>query len=250
MPCFDLLTAGIETGWLPNIAESFVNGIPENIPKRLIQYWHSKEIPEEVSKNIESFKNFNKEFSHHIIDDEEARSFIYIHYGQDAALLYDACFHAAMKSDFWRICDLYQNGGVYVDVDTLAHGPIAKIGAGQNFSCLLTYSIGQPWCIDNDFFMTEARHPVMQAILNGLFENVDRFVKTRSFENIWVETGPGVTTMKVARWLAQKAVDEQVLPKDTGVVFRHHHALGEAFYHAEMEYKNSPEGNWRTAQPS
>lgn len=250
MSCFDLLTSGIETGWFTQIPEALPGALPIAIPKRLIQYWHSKQIPDEVQKNIESFKKFNPEFSHHMIDDEEARAFIHAHYGQDAALLYDSCFHAAMKSDFWRICDLYQNGGVYVDVDTHAHGPIAKIGGGIDFSCLLTYSIGQPWCIDNDFFMTEARHPVMHAILGGLFENVDRFVKTKQFENIWVETGPGVTTIKTAQWLAKKAIDEDITPTQTGVVFRHHHALGEAFYHADMEYKNSVEGNWRIAKPA
>ncbi|WP_218015975.1 glycosyltransferase family 32 protein [Neokomagataea thailandica] len=250
MPCFDLLASGIETGWLPQIPAGLSGDIPSCIPKRLIQFWHSKHIPEEVQKNIESFKAFNPNFTHHMIDDEEARAFIHTHYGQEAASLYDACFHAAMRSDFWRICDLYHNGGVYVDVDTLAHGPITKVGAGADFNCLLTYSIGKPWCIDNDFFMTEARHPLLHAILGGLFENVDRFVKTKIFENIWVETGPGVTTIKTAGWLAHKALDAGVSPKETGVIFRHHHALGEAFYHAEMQYKNSVEGNWRIATPS
>ncbi|BCI66486.1 hypothetical protein AAJCM20276_11100 [Acetobacter aceti] len=250
MSCFWLLASGIESGWLPQVKPAPGDTLPEGIPHRIAQYWHSSVLPEEVQRAVETMKAYNPGFAHHLVCDESARSFIRQHYGEEKARLFDACFHATMRSDFWRLCDLYEYGGIYVDVDTIAHAPLSRIAAGANFNCMVTYAIGQPWCINNGFFIATPRNPVIHAILTLMFDNVSRFVRTGQFENVWVETGPGVTTMATMRWLAKQSVDHGVSPTASGLIFRPYTAVTDAFNDADMAYKAHPEGNWRGATPT
>lgn len=245
MGCFQLLADGIESGWLPQVQAHESTDLSANIPRIIAQYWHSRDLPPEVAIAVQTMREHNPGYEHYLANDETAWSFINQHHGAEGTRLFDACFHPAMRADFWRICWLYERGGIYVDVDTRAHAPLAHIAAGADFRCLLTYSIGQPWCIDNDFIMVERRNPVILAILVSMFANVARFLRTGQFENIWVETGPGVTTMAVSRWLAQRWVAQGQGPETSGIVFRHHNAVAEAFNGVEMDYKATAEGNWR-----
>jgi len=243
--CFSFISSGINSGWINQADPKEIDILPFNIPNMISQYWHSENLPEEISISSLNMRNFNKEYSYHIENDNSAREFILTHYGKEICELFDACFHPAMRSDFWRLCWLYEKGGIYVDIDTKAHGPIGRIAAGSNFSCFLTYSIGKPWCIDNDFIITEPRNSLISFIMNEMFNNIRKYLKTGNFENIWVETGPGVTTIATARYISNNWLKKHETPKDSGLIFRHHNAVAEAFYHHEMEYKKTPDGNWR-----
>lgn len=249
---FPLLASGIESGWLAtptSLAPSSGERAFPAVPRRIAQFWHDPVLPPDVLRGVESLKAHNPDCTHFLAGDESARAFIVQSYGREGGRLFDGCFHPAMRSDFWRICDLYEYGGFYVDIDTLSHAPLTPLLEKTPCTCLLTYSVGEPWCLDNDFIAATPRHPVILAVLLGLFARVDRFLKTSEFENIWVETGPGNLTMTVMGWVARKALLENTSPEETGLLFRHHNDVAESFHIIDMKYKATPEGNWRTAMP-
>lgn len=92
-----------------------------SIPKVIMQYWHSSmDIPDDVLKCIESWKNLNNHgFSFEFFNDESARNFIKTHFRKEYLNSYLKCHHPAMRCDYFRLCYLFVCGGAYIDSDEL-----------------------------------------------------------------------------------------------------------------------------------
>lgn len=84
---------------------------------RIIQFWDTKEVPQEVRKLITGWKDSVPDGCHILFDEASARKFILEHYPTKFVRAYDLCYHPAMKSDYFRLAYLYLNGGVYIDAD-------------------------------------------------------------------------------------------------------------------------------------
>ncbi|WP_318451457.1 glycosyltransferase family 32 protein [Photobacterium leiognathi] len=91
------------------------------IPKVIVQFWDKSDaIPYDVSKCINTWKTREIEgFQHLLFDEISAMEFISTKLGSVYVDAYNACYHPAMKSDYFRLCYIYVNGGMYVDVDDI-----------------------------------------------------------------------------------------------------------------------------------
>ncbi|WP_231111101.1 glycosyltransferase family 32 protein [Acetobacter pasteurianus] len=88
MDFFRCLHEGVESDWLPTLAQADLDPpsqsiLPPNIPKRISQYWHSETLPDDVARSIEKVKNNNPSFELVLTHDESARAFLRTHFGQD-----------------------------------------------------------------------------------------------------------------------------------------------------------------------
>lgn len=201
--CFDLLPLGIQERLFPPLSRCVPQDFPHDIPRHVVQFWDSPEPPDDIRQAMQGIRQANPDFTHHLECDSSARAFIQEHYGAEITALYDACPHPAMRSDFWRLCHLHVKGGVYVDADVISRAPLTEITRGADFRTLLSYSIGQPWCLDNDVLICEAGNPLMQHIINVMFQRVRHVLETGHFENVWVSTGPGAMVIGTMSWIAQ-----------------------------------------------
>jgi mannosyltransferase OCH1-like enzyme len=61
-------------------------------------------------------KAANPTFSYRLFDDNECRAFIEKHFPADIVKAYDTLIPGAYKADLWRLCMLYMEGGIYLDV--------------------------------------------------------------------------------------------------------------------------------------
>jgi hypothetical protein len=93
---------------------------------KVIQFWDSKLIPSDVLAYMDKWAELYQG-RYLRFDDLDAESFIRENYPEDFVMAYKACWHPAMKSDFFRLCYLYTNGGCYVDADELPLAPLPNI---------------------------------------------------------------------------------------------------------------------------
>ena len=86
------------------------------IPLKLFQTWHTKDLPPDMKKAVDSVKSVNPEFEHFLFDDEDSRAFIAKHFDKEVLEALDLLVPASYKSDLWRYCVLYIHGGIYLDI--------------------------------------------------------------------------------------------------------------------------------------
>ena len=68
---------------------------------------------ERTSRKLEST---NPKFEHFLFDDNDCREFIKTNYDTYVLNAYDRLIPGAYKADLWRLCVLYKNGGIYMDI--------------------------------------------------------------------------------------------------------------------------------------
>jgi len=86
------------------------------IPLHIYQVWHDfKEMPFSVKESIQTIKEQNPEFQHHLYDEPMCRTFIKDNFSPRVLQAYDSIVPHAYKADLWRYCILYKKGGIYLD---------------------------------------------------------------------------------------------------------------------------------------
>jgi mannosyltransferase OCH1-like enzyme len=86
------------------------------IPLHIYQTWHTKNLPPKMYECVEKLKKANPEFTHHLYDLNDCREFIETNFGEEVVDAYDNLIPTSYKSDLWRCCVLYINGGIYLDI--------------------------------------------------------------------------------------------------------------------------------------
>ena len=86
------------------------------IPLHIYQVWHDfKEMPSSVKESMETLKEQNYEFEHHLYDEGMCRTYIKDNFPKRVVDAFDKVVPHALKADIWRYCILYKKGGVYLD---------------------------------------------------------------------------------------------------------------------------------------
>jgi len=137
-------------------SEHNIVGCDKNlIPKVIVQFWDKVDaLPPDVSKCINTWKEREVEgFQHLLFDEIRAIEFISSELGSEYVDAFNACYHPAMKSDYFRLCYIYVNGGMYVDVDDIdCQQDIASLFSDDRLKL-------QPLCYDIESdSMIESKH--------------------------------------------------------------------------------------------
>ena len=86
------------------------------IPKKILQTYKSlNSVPSYVVNNI---KRLNKDWEYCFYDDNQCIDFLQKEFGSSFVEKFNSFEKGAHKSDLFRLCWLYVNGGVYIDIDT------------------------------------------------------------------------------------------------------------------------------------
>lgn len=86
------------------------------IPLDIYQTWFTKDLPPKMKERVEILKTQHPKFNHHLFDDNDCREFIKKHFKSDVLEAYDNLIPGAYKADLWRLCVLFINGGIYIDI--------------------------------------------------------------------------------------------------------------------------------------
>lgn len=189
-----------------------------NIPKRLVQYWHDPtDLPDDVRACITSWNRLGAEgFECLMFDDATAEAFITSRFGARETSAFLRCRHPAMRSDFFRMCFILAEGGLYVDADDvlISDGWQDLFTDGKFKIQPLCYDIGRAgmlppseiwnadldtvdriFYVNNNPIAASAGHPVLRRALE---QATDKLLSDDKLPEIQSTTGPGNLTEALA----------------------------------------------------
>jgi mannosyltransferase OCH1-like enzyme len=86
------------------------------IPLNIYQTWFTKNLQPKMKENCENLQRINSEFSYYLYDDNDCYEFIKNNFDSNVLYAYNSLIPGAYKADLWRLCILYINGGIYLDI--------------------------------------------------------------------------------------------------------------------------------------
>jgi hypothetical protein len=127
-------------------APQTTNNEEQDAPKTIVQFWHDPmQLPEDVRECISSWSRWKTSgFAHCVFGTTAAAEFISRSLDPDHARAFTLCYHPAMQADYFRLCYLFVEGGLYVDADDVC---IASDISDLFEGCRLRV---QPLCYDMD----------------------------------------------------------------------------------------------------
>jgi mannosyltransferase OCH1-like enzyme len=135
------------------------------IPKKVHITWKTKDLLQSespiVTEGIKKLIELNPEWEVTIYDDEEVDTYLQKKLGDQYPLIADK--HIVQKSDLWRLMLLFEEGGLYIDIDRFIDTPLDDL-IGPSTRWVL------PTCRDydfsHDFMMTAPGNPAYQVAVN------------------------------------------------------------------------------------
>lgn len=126
--------------WAPSASSS------KDASPVLVQFWDTRVVPDDVQACLDSWEQLaeNCGLSRVLFNDESALEFIGDELSARHARAFAMCGHPAMRCDYFRLCYLERQGGVYVDADE-------RYSGGLGHDLLIGASLKlQPLCYDID----------------------------------------------------------------------------------------------------
>ncbi len=144
---------------------------PRKIPRVVVRTAPSMTLPDVFKGVVSSTVNPNPEYEHVFFTDEQCAAFMKEHYPGRVAEAYDKIIPGAYKSDLWRMCYLYKNGGVYLDMTKSMMRPLAQV-LDDDYD-LVTVLDGDPCCIYQAFLCCRPGLPVMKLCIERAVTNIE-----------------------------------------------------------------------------
>jgi hypothetical protein len=167
------------------------------IPPQIFQAWlqASAGIPAPMAAAIQSWKDLNPEYTHHLFDDGAIRAIFQQHFEPKYLETYDLIIPPAFKVDFWRYSMLYKFGGIYADSKMTLLRPLSEIIRPQDD---MVVCIDEGDMVMNAFLAFAPNHPVLEGCVNAIIRHVAERNKT---EHVLTFSGPGLLAKILSLWL-------------------------------------------------
>ncbi|HCG6647461.1 TPA: hypothetical protein NJ228_002423 [Vibrio parahaemolyticus] len=157
----------------------------ENIPKVIVQYWGSSQVPEEINSLMCSWKTQNPDFQHVLFNEDSALKFIRDNYGERGEAVFKKAKLPAMQSDIFRVAYCLKKGGLYIDAATKCIEPIKHLFEAKEELTVIRKWHGGIW---NGFVLS----PPNNVVLGNIWADIVHNVESEVCNDVWKVTGPGV----------------------------------------------------------
>lgn len=195
--------------------------------KKLMQYWDKPEPPEEIHALVSTWRN-DPDFEYVLYNHDGAADFIRDNFDKPTLDAFLACAIPAMQADYFRLCWLYHNPGIYVDADIGNKGKNEKL---LQRDCRAYLFFRRSNLANDVMVFNRSQDPLIDYALSVARENVLQ----RKPGNVWQITGPGILT----QFILEKGQDD---PAFEGIVFDRVENLREDIqFNWELEYKKTPD---------
>lgn len=127
------------------------------------------------SKVVNTWKKLNPDYDVHLYDDKECYDFINTQFGLNYAEFFKDIPSGPIKADFWRLCVLFINGGVYADIDLEPLVPLSEIIAED--ACFCTVLNFQVIHIFQAFIFSTKHNAILKLCIDFMYS-----LKNKTFD--------------------------------------------------------------------
>jgi mannosyltransferase OCH1-like enzyme len=153
--------------------------------------WIDTNIPQKMQLVIDKNRELNPEFNFFIYSDDACRDYIRRNFEKEVVDAFDTLVPGAYKSDLWRYCILYKEGGVYMDIKMECKVPFSRLIKQQPITLVAdlphTYAVSITTGIWNGFMIYPPKNNVFRSCIDKIIENCNTKEYGRSPLDI---TGP------------------------------------------------------------
>src|SRR5260370_8423275 len=103
---------------------SINNHCRQSTPRTIVQFWHDLgQLPPDVEECVRSWTVWETSgFEHRLFDERTAGASISSSLSARHKRAFERCYHPAMQADYFRLCYVLVEGGIYVDADDVCVG--------------------------------------------------------------------------------------------------------------------------------
>jgi mannosyltransferase OCH1-like enzyme len=167
----------------PFVLKNSYNSI---IPLHLYTCWHTKDLPPLMKANYDFLVESNPRITFHLYDDVDCSEFIKNNFEQDVLHAYESLIPSSYKSDLWRYCVLYINGGIYIDIKYRCVNGFKFIDLTEKEYFVRDYNVNETYTA---LIVTLPRNEILHTCIRQIVENV----KNNYYGNGCLHpTGPGL----------------------------------------------------------
>jgi mannosyltransferase OCH1-like enzyme len=142
----------------------------QKIPKIIHQTHESFNIKMENYIASSSIININPEYEYKFYDAESRLTFIKNNFGAEIVRAYTKVKHGTYKSDLFRYCVLYIEGGIYIDCKSSSIKPFRDFIPSDADFCTFIDII--PYRLTNGFIMSIPQHPYLKDLIVKVTHNI------------------------------------------------------------------------------
>jgi hypothetical protein len=169
-----------------------------DIPRHIVFFWDETRRPAAVDELIATWRRMNRDFAVSVFDDASAGEFLAARFGERHARALRRCRHAAMKADLFRLCYLYDRGGIYADCDDRCRAPIDDWLEGRD--AVLYQENHMRFAVANNFIAATPGRPYLATAIEQALIALEAPVRSFTF----YVAGPGMLTMCFAQWASRQ----------------------------------------------
>jgi mannosyltransferase OCH1-like enzyme len=165
-----------------DIKENYTSIIPLNF----YTCWHTKDLPPLMKQNYDQLVLQNPELNFHLYDEDDCRQIIQDNFDLDVLKAYNSLNPCSYKSDLWRFCVLYINGGIYMDIKYKCVNNFKLVALTEKEYFVRDRPINNTYTA---LIVVKPQNPIMLKCINNIVSNV----KNKYYGKSALEpTGPGL----------------------------------------------------------
>ena len=195
-----------------------------NVPAVIYTSWHSNMVPPGMKDNIDRILSMNPDFDYYLYSDDTSLGYIKQKYSADVADAFNTLKPGAYKSDLWRYCILYKDGGVYFDIKFSTLEPLRDIIAKNSEVFVKDYdeAISQctnkrdvdkgSKCFYNGFIISPPNNSLFKFCIDEIVESCKMKLYRANCLDV---TGPclfgrALKQFRIAEWTQPKFIYQRV----------------------------------------
>ena len=203
-----------------------------NIPRQVWLTNFTNKVTLPVYCNYLFNRLLSLEYDYHYVDNDGCEQYLREHAPKEVYESYLKLTDGAAKADLWRVTTLYQEGGVYMDVDATLVWKLKKLLNEVNNS--LYIKIKNDTEITNYFLATTPNNPEYKTVMEAIVYNINNYDPEKG---VYGTTGPKVFN---------DVLDEQKITSRR----RRYVCIQGAFTNEHFQYIDKPRGKWIHKDPN